>query len=288
MGYRNTPTPPQYGQPPPPNGRGQVRSAGLREGQKTYQVHPQPYPQQRPQPERFDLGALHRDIDNLIGTTRTEFAHNPMDPNIQQRLKALLDLKNILSTQQLPPDQLQLIRDQVSKLAPQPAPVPTPQSLPMHLATPVSASAPVPAAPLPTPVNNPPASAPGAQPPFNFSALLQSGRLAEIVQAAAQQRQTPTPPVAPPAPVVPPSLASLLSGAMNTPPPMQNAPASAPAENPLIASLRAQGLIGPNATPLNLPFVLPPPSQAPPPSNPTDSTGAPRIEVPLTNASIKM
>ncbi|KAK6339482.1 hypothetical protein TWF718_008892 [Orbilia javanica] len=61
--------------------------------------------------------ALLNDIRPLITTTQARFAENPWDAEIQKRLKALLDLQTILSTQQLPTDQLSQIRDQLSRIA---------------------------------------------------------------------------------------------------------------------------------------------------------------------------
>ncbi|KAF3199265.1 hypothetical protein TWF679_001592 [Orbilia oligospora] len=61
--------------------------------------------------------ALLNDIRPLIATTQARFAENPWDTEIQKRLKALLDLQTILSTQQLPTDQLSQIRDQLSRIA---------------------------------------------------------------------------------------------------------------------------------------------------------------------------
>src|ERR1700754_4025461 len=94
------------------------------------EVQSQAYPLRYPQPQQYpnhtgqsqpgsiDLAALNRDIENLVASARTDFANNPLDTSIQQRLKALLDLQNILQRQQLPQDQLRLIREQVSQLTP--------------------------------------------------------------------------------------------------------------------------------------------------------------------------
>ncbi|KAK6352663.1 hypothetical protein TWF730_009477 [Orbilia blumenaviensis] len=85
--------------------------------------------------------ALLNDIRPLIATTQTRFAENPWDTEIQKRLKALLDLQTILSTQQLPTDQLSQIRDQLSRIAisvhvpPPPPPHPPVAAQPRQLAS---------------------------------------------------------------------------------------------------------------------------------------------------------
>lgn len=85
---------------------------------------------------------LLKDMRALIATTQTKFAENPFDLDVQKRLKALLDLQAILNSQQLPPDQLAVIRDQLSKIAvsvgpaqPPPMPVSQPplQAMPLGL-----------------------------------------------------------------------------------------------------------------------------------------------------------
>ncbi|OKL59084.1 hypothetical protein UA08_05838 [Talaromyces atroroseus] len=204
-------------------------------------------------PQDVDLSALHRDIESLIGSARADFANNPFDIAVQQRLKALLDLQSILQRQQLPPDQLKLVRDQVSALAP------------------ASTFPPAITATLP------PQQAATPQP--NLATLLNPNTLAGLLQATAN-RQQPTPP---------PALASNLS---------QLQPSSTPqaaAENPLIASLRARGLLPPvsatgtppAATPFNLPLIIPgqtPPVSVPTPQNASDIT----INVHLSTASIKI
>lgn len=71
---------------------------------------------------------LHSDITSLIETAKKRFAENPFDEEGQKRLKALLDLQGIIQTQQLPPAQLAMVKDQLYKLA---NPSPPPQSVPM-------------------------------------------------------------------------------------------------------------------------------------------------------------
>lgn len=217
----------------------------------------------------MDLAALHRDIENLIGTARAEFAANPFDVSIQQRLKALLDLQAILQRQQLPPDQLKLVRDQVSALAPPKPAAAQPYSHP---------SVPIPN--ISTPPTQP---IPQATPQPNLAALLNPNTLASLIQATANRQQsTPTPAVAGIIPQIQPSA---------TP-----QPAATPvAENPLIASLRARGLLPPvpstgtppAGTSFSLPLLVPgqtPPALVSTPQSTTDIT----INVHMSTASIKM
>ncbi|KAI5800311.1 hypothetical protein DFH27DRAFT_77666 [Peziza echinospora] len=81
---------------------------------------------------------LHSDITSLIETAKKRFAENPWEEETQKRLQALLDLHKIIQTQQLPPAQLAMVKDQLYKLAnpsppPPPAP-PAPVSLPLQAA----------------------------------------------------------------------------------------------------------------------------------------------------------
>ncbi|KAK6347041.1 hypothetical protein TWF696_007123 [Orbilia brochopaga] len=140
--YRSTPTPPMLA-----NGQGQPGPYGPPQGDQlanrgTPQPPPPAPPSQDPAPiqslphtnyqqlaAHLGLGganllgkvpttdALLNDIRPLISTTQTRFAENPWDIEVQKRLKALLDLQTILSTQQLPSDQLSQIKDQLSRIA---------------------------------------------------------------------------------------------------------------------------------------------------------------------------
>ncbi|RAL10761.1 putative mRNA cleavage factor complex component Pcf11 [Aspergillus homomorphus CBS 101889] len=169
----------------------------------------------------IDLSALNRDIEALIATARVDFANNHLDPSVQQRLKALLDLQGILQRHELTQEQLKLVRDQVSALAPKPViPVPPAQTVPAVSTPPVAATP-------PTHTHSQP-----------LQQLLNPGMLAGLIKATAA-RQQPTPP---------PQLAGILPQI----PVMSNTPHPAvPAapENPLIAALRAQGLLPPASAP---------------------------------------
>lgn len=215
-----------------------------------------------------DLAALNRDIESLISKARADFASNPLEPSVQQRLKALLDLQNILQQQKLPQDQLKLIRDQVSQLKPALPPVIRPATT------------------IP-PVQ--PVSTPTPQP--NLNALLNPNTLAGLLKATTN-RQSQTPP---------PRIASTFlqpQAVASTPPPPPQPVAQAPSENPLIASLRARGLLPPvqsnsvPATPPNLPFILPGqtgvPNTVPISGSQTPNPVEFKINVQLNSTSIRM
>lgn len=216
-----------------------------------------------------NLDSLHRDIEDLISTAKIEFASSPYDLAIQQRLKALLDLQTILRSQQLPPDQIQLIRDQVAQL---------------------SLARPAPAAPLPPPTPSVyiPPPAPPVQQPADIQALLSSNKLADILANAAKAQQPPTPNILQiplQQPQIPPSQS-----------PMTPTPAPSGSGISLIASLRAAGVLPPDSnTPVNGSFVPPPAfgySSHPPPASQTSLARPPfqelRNDVQLTAASLKM
>ncbi|KAK6498595.1 hypothetical protein TWF481_011179 [Arthrobotrys musiformis] len=141
--YRSTPTPPTnghgqtgpYNPPPPQNFDGRVEQPGNKATPQPSAPQDAPSIQGAQHPNYQQLAAqlgltapnllanipttdaLLNDIRPLISTTQARFAENPWDTEIQKRLKALLDLQTILSTQQLPTDQLSQIRDQLSRIA---------------------------------------------------------------------------------------------------------------------------------------------------------------------------
>ncbi|KAJ5775936.1 uncharacterized protein N7511_000947 [Penicillium nucicola] len=219
-----------------------------------------------------DLNYLNRDLDGLIASARNDFANSPFNPACQQRLKALLDLQGILQRQQLTQEQLKLVRDQVSMLAATKPPSPS------------NAGSNGPVAPPSLPV---PPVQPVSQP---FQNLLNPGTLAELIKATAS-RQHPTPP--PQIPAVLPQM----------PVPQQSStPQPAAPENPLIAALRARGLLPGGSTPSpvppsgstpapgpSLPFMMPNGMQSMPPSFPTQappSNGS--SGVPMNNVSLRI
>ncbi|KAI9374543.1 hypothetical protein BJX61DRAFT_532285 [Aspergillus egyptiacus] len=275
-GWANTPTPPQNAaryMPPanqlPPQGR--VGSAnGYPPVGESIPVRSTPVPQ--PQGQEVDLSSLNRDIEALIAAARNEFANNPLDPSVQQRLKALLDLQGIMQRQQLTQEQLKLVRDQVSALAPKPA-IPAAQP---------TAHIPVTSAPT---ITTPPVAQSFSQP---LQQLLNPGTLAELIKAtAAKQQPTPPPQIPPVLPQIPVS---------STP----QIPTSAP-ENPLIAALRAKGLLPAASAPPTasvptpnvasaFPFIVPGQVRYTPPvpTPQTISTAEVQMTVQMNTASIKI
>lgn len=214
------------------------------------------------------MSHLNRDVDALVAAAKVDFANSPFNPVSQQRLKALVDLQAILQSQQLSQDQLKLVRDQVSQLAASRPPSATPTPL---------ASAP--AAPPVPPISTPPVQPaqpvqPVSQP---LQQLLNPGTLAELIKATAS-RQQPTPPPAMPLPL--PQIPQLPQS--GTPQP----------ENPLIAALRARGLLPSGPAP---PSLTPSASSTPTPGTATlpyfmpngvhQSTPQPLTQVPAANAS---
>lgn len=228
-----------------------------------------------PQRQEVDLAGLNQDIEALITAARGDFANNPLDPSVQQRLKALLDLQGILQRQQLTQEQLKLVRDQVSALAPKPPPI---------LATPQVVPPTIPAVSAPS--INTPQTQPISQP---LQQLLNPGTLADLIKAtAARQQSTPPPQAAKIMPQLP---------IINSTP----QPAVTPTpENPLIAALKARGLMSggsavPTAAPApNLasafPLIVPgqvrytPSVQVPQPAASSEVS----MDVQMNTASIKM
>ncbi|GKZ36173.1 hypothetical protein AbraIFM66950_007080 [Aspergillus brasiliensis] len=284
--WNSTPTPPQgMGRHPPAasqalpmhyqrngSGHGYPPSQG-----ESYSSRGTPTPQAQQRSAEVDLKALNRDIDALIATARNDFANNPLDPSIQQRLKALLDLQGILQRQELTQEQLKLVRDQVSALAPKPA-MPAPQTM----------------APSVPAVSTPPMATPPAQTLSQpLQQLLNPGTLAGLLKATAT-RQQPTPP---------PQIHHILPQMpTNTTAPQLSV--NATPENPLIAALRAQGLLPPASAPPAAFTAAPPPNVTstfplivpgqvrvtPPVATPQTQQGTSdaRVSVQMSTASIKM
>ncbi|KAL8664904.1 MAG: hypothetical protein Q9168_007810 [Polycauliona sp. 1 TL-2023] len=263
--WRNTATPPQNnGYYPPGNTQGYPQPNGFPQRtpypSNNQFPHPQPTPPnfqppyQPPTPTTYsyqpppmqDLNALHRDIDNLISTTKLEFAARHWDTGLQTKLKALLDLQSIMRNQQLPPDQIQAIRDQVSQLAQtQPSSAPGPSQPPNPML-------------LPNPVPTPTASAYSAPPPTanqpssDIQLLLDSNTLAEILASAGRAKQpTPVQSIAPN--IHPPTSSPAV------PPPDRVATPSSNTTS-LLANLKALGMLMPDASTPNgaIPHSQPP------------------------------
>ncbi|KAL1835998.1 hypothetical protein VTJ49DRAFT_5701 [Mycothermus thermophilus] len=154
-----------------------------------------------PQPG-ISVEQLKDDIQQLIIAEKAEFAQNPLDTSKQTKLKALLDLQTIIQSQDMPQDQLKIIRDRLAELAVKIRPPSQPAA---------SAGAPV------VPVTGPGTVAPPAAPPAYPGVPPYTG--------------TPTPPVVAsqqPTPVPPPSTAAAVVAAALGRPPSAVAAATTP------------------------------------------------------------
>ncbi|KAI0137302.1 hypothetical protein BJ170DRAFT_678153 [Xylariales sp. AK1849] len=206
-----------------------------------------------PQPG-ISVDALESDIQNLITAFKAEFARNPQDPSILERLRALLDLQSMLQARNVPQDQLVPIKNQIAGLA-------------------VTIRAPPAQPPTPVPIPQPVAVAPppAAAPKVSLDSLLGSGALAALLArgSATPQASTPQPPPA--------------SVAIRPPPPqrvdLQQSATPAPADPmALLGMLRNAGMLPaaipsaaapaltPSITPsVHMPFRPPVPGMGPPP-----------------------
>lgn len=188
----------------------------------------------------ISIDSLKGDIQRLIAASQAQIALSPHDPSIQTRLKALMDLQTILQTQNLPPDQLVLVKNQIAGLAvtirAPPAQTSTPIPQPQHVAV-----APPPPPPAP------------AAPKVSLDSLFGSGALATLMA-----RASATPPVSTPQP--PPA-----SVAMRSPTPQRVEPQKSSTAVPsdpmaLLNALRKTGIL-PQVQPSNgsapVPSTLP-------------------------------
>ncbi|EHK47185.1 hypothetical protein TRIATDRAFT_217686 [Trichoderma atroviride IMI 206040] len=213
-------------------------------------------------PQSHPVETLSSDIQNLIVAMRAEFSQNPHDGGAQSRLKALLDLQSVVQHSNLPPDQLELIKNKVTELAavtiratlghssanstPIPAPVAPSMTLPVHPPSTSVTPSPVPAAQSAAPVT--------------LDSLLGRGAMAALLsmQSGSSQHNnsTPTPPFAG-VPIRSPQMNhNEPPKAAAAPPPMAAAPASGASS--LLDQLRAAGMLPP-ATPTNVPAPSQPP-----------------------------
>ncbi|KAI0397155.1 hypothetical protein F5Y17DRAFT_416478 [Xylariaceae sp. FL0594] len=188
----------------------------------------------------ISIDSLKDDIQRLTAAFTAQIAQNPLDPVIQTKLKALMDLQTILQTQNLPQDQLVLVKNQIADLA-------------VNMRAPqAQTSAPV-ASPNPVAVAPPPVVAPKV----SLDALFGSGALAAIMarNSGTPKASTPQPPVVP----VP----------IRSPPPEKaEAQKTAPVPtdpNALLSMLRQAGILPP---PTPATAAGPAPSRTAPPSLP--------------------
>ena len=269
--HSQTQTPyPQYAQhsPLPQSQTSYSQPSPIPQTQSLYPQSFQQPPQQQYPSQGPNLGILHRDVDTLIRSHRSDLVTRPFDVAIQERLSALLELQRILRAGQLMPNEVQQVRDQVDNLmassspaAAPPAPTPAPYNIPSYPPQQIP--------PQPAPVQAPISAAP------DLSSLLSSNSLAEIIAKA--QRGSATPPVAH-ASLAHDRPSSGLAISSNT---FKSEPTVG---SDLLASLRNAGIIPTPSTrtPTNGggPFVAPPVASKRGPG--------PAIDVQLTSASLKM
>lgn len=164
-----------------------------------------------------------------------------MDGSIQTRLKALLDLQNILQSRALPPDQLELVRGQVAQLSRAARPSVSRSSL-----TPLPAP--------PTPVSTAP---PILQQP-DFSSLLRSTALAELL-AKQSSTPVPTPPLQPAVPVQSPVSQQHVELPLHPAASIAGQATSMPSidATSLLAKLKASGLLSASTPTATTPILTP-------------------------------
>ena len=198
-----------------------------------------------------------------------------MDHAARTKLSSLQSLKNIVETGKLSERDLHDVRISVSEQRTQRA-MPT-RPTPPPVATPVTMSS----ITLPYPV---PLTMPQAPPQSAIPSFINSNSLAELIRATANRNQ-PTPP--PPLPSLP-----FQTQLNNTPPTHSVTPAPSLNENPLIAQLRASGLLPATPTPpLGSSTHSIAPGMSALPSNPTMQNGYMQpnfIDVSFTSASIRI
>ncbi|KAI1210430.1 uncharacterized protein F4807DRAFT_65863 [Annulohypoxylon truncatum] len=256
MPYRETPTPPGVHLPPQVNGYPTPTPLPTTNGSSYphpaqssagYPPHisqpppsrstPQPMPTtmafQPPQlggygvPQAvISIDALNDDIQRLISASKAQIAQAPHDPSIQRRLKALVDLQTILQTQNLPQDQLVLVKNQIADLA-------------------VTIRAPPAQTSTPTPVPQPVAVAPppAAAPKISIDSLFGPGALATLLarKSTTPQASTPyPPPPAVPVPTPPPQRVEPQKPVVTHPPPPPPIPTDPMA---LMNMLRQAGML---------------------------------------------
>lgn len=230
--------PTHYSQPPAPVPTPQTYLPPQQHAQQNFQygqpTYPTPAPVPVSVPVTVDLDALNRDIDDLVVDAKIGSYSNPMDRASQQKLASLQSLKEIVDSGSLSPRDLADVRKSISEqLAarsnqqPIPPPIPTPQP------------------PASFPYQQPPVQGP---PPATTPSFLNSSNLADLLRATAPQHHPTPPPIH--ATPIPQSVGFQQNIQTHQAP---------PAENPLIAQLRASGLLPAISTPstIGTPFIPP-------------------------------
>ena len=292
--YRNTPTPPQFnGQFSAPQNASQAQpcyatisqqvrhprvspdlSADLLQpiqyqqlGQPNLtstpsQQHLYQYPPPSSRPVSQDVESIKRDVDTLVSQRQAQFGVNPYDAGLRQQLQALLQLQQILKTEQLGSDSLLQIRNQVSGLAaaasqPQAAAPKSSTSTPQQWQPTVTTAQPQHL--FPQPLTAPPRPAVHPIPAFPPGAL-------DGLQALLAGGQKPgTPQMRAAAPTLQNATHTQLNNVQN-----QTAAASSTNGSDLMASLARNGLLPSISQPQPTPTAAAA-TTAPPPS---DSTAA--------------
>ena len=267
-----TPTPqPQQAYPQPP--------------QPQYPVYPSHAPQQQPQytsstpvhHPAVDVEAVRADIASLISRLQAQFAANPNERRVLDPLQALLDLQKLMDAGVVKGENLEAVKDRVSKLAasayapPTPVPQAVPQSAqqwqpPQATPLPFQPSYQPPAvampayqqpAPTPLPYSQPPAAALAqSQPP-----LLAPDALSGLQALLSGAHKSSTPQIRAAAP----ALANASHDQLRN---VQNSVAAAPPANTadLLAALAKSGIIGgaptASAPPVQAPATAPFPAQS--------------------------
>ncbi|KAL7918253.1 hypothetical protein ACQKWADRAFT_304541 [Trichoderma austrokoningii] len=216
-----------------------------------------PYGSGLPLPSGISVETLSSDIQNLIVAMRAEFSQSPHDSGAQSRLKALLDLQSVVQHSNLPPDQLELIKNKVTELAAVTIRATlghsSANSTPILAPVAPSSSLALPLHPPSTSVTPTPVPAAQSAAPVTLDSLLGKGAMAALLSMQSGSSQhinnsTPTPQMNH---NEPPKTAAAAPA-----PPMPAA--STPSASSLLDRLRAAGMLPP-ATPTNVPAPSQPP-----------------------------
>jgi pre-mRNA cleavage complex 2 protein Pcf11 len=177
----------------------------------------------------IDMKKLHADIEDLTIDAKIECSTAPMDQGAQKKLASLQSLKELLESHAMSETDLTAIRDSVmQQMAKKMAP---------HRPTP----------PIPHPYyaqnaaqQNYPVQQPQQPPPHSSTPLINSASLAELLRTTANRGHVQN---------GVPSINFPQGNGYTSTPPLQNVAPALSAENPLLAQLRASGLLSGLSTP---------------------------------------